>query len=284
MRNLSRFSLNNRQEVKFLQAAVNLYINAGLVVDGSFGRLTETAVKAFQKDRDLFQTGKADRDTLLELGFRDTHNKNIVMFEVPFTEIDAVNVLVKDKQGYTVERFADELGYDVVWNGGFFRVSTLEMSNLTMVGGKILFWGMSHRGIAYPNDFTNAVGGSYGEFLNRPFDMQGGAPVLIDKYQKDSYGLIEFLRSSTANKAIYYNKTRRCCTAITSKSIIVAFSLVPLSCVDMTDEGLAQKDISFMQNNDGGGSQSVAIGGTTVIATDGRKIPEAVGIRLKKRS
>lgn len=282
MRNLSRYSWNNKYEVRFLQGALNLMNDAKLAVDGSYGRLTEAAVKAFQKKSDLYETGKADNITLQFLGFRSTKNKNIVMFEVLFKDIERVDVIATEYHGSDVRTFANNGGYDIVWNGGFFRTSDYKMSNLIVQDGRVKHWGMSHSGIAYSKyPFKTALGSSYDMIAGCHYDMQGGAPVLISNFSKDEEEFRKFVNASSANRSIYYNKTRRCCTAITRKSIILAFSILECSCVDMTEEGLNQGDIVCMQNNDGGGSQSVCIGGSTVLATDGRKIPAVVGIKLK---
>ena len=48
----------------------------------------------------------------------------------------------------------------------------------------------------------------------------------------------------------------------------------------MVEEGLAHK-IETLINVDGGGSQSLYLGNETVIPTDGRSIPSALGLKIK---
>lgn len=54
-------------EVYALQAMLNSYINAGLVVDGIFGNQTETAVKKYQKIRGLAVDGVVGEQTWTQL-------------------------------------------------------------------------------------------------------------------------------------------------------------------------------------------------------------------------
>ena len=57
------------QGVRWLQNALNTYMNAGLDVDGQYGSATEDAVLAFQKSAGLAQDGKAGVDTVSKLIF-----------------------------------------------------------------------------------------------------------------------------------------------------------------------------------------------------------------------
>ena len=283
MRSLRRGGLNNRTEVRFYQAALNLFNDANLVVDGSYGRKTESGTCDFQRSRGLPVTGKADKETLNALGFRTTHNPGIVLWEIPFERIEEAHVLAKDRQKYSVTRFAKEGGYDIVWNGAFFRGSTRAIGTFIMIDGEVKHWGMGYKGIAYDSPFTRAEGDLYGAYIHKPYDIQGGAPVLIDKYRRNEKSIYDFKARSAEQKANYNSRKRRNCTGHTKNSLILMFSIVNLTMDDMIKEGLLQRDIAFLQNNDGGGSQSLSVEGSLVISTDGRFIPAAVGLKLKLR-
>ena len=62
-------SWSDGQGVRWLQNALNTYMNAGLEVDGQYGSATENAVLAFQKSAGLAQDGKAGVSTVGKLIF-----------------------------------------------------------------------------------------------------------------------------------------------------------------------------------------------------------------------
>lgn len=59
------------EDVRDLQAALNKAIRAGLAEDGKFGKLTEAAVRDFQRMKNLTVDGLAGRKTLGALGLID---------------------------------------------------------------------------------------------------------------------------------------------------------------------------------------------------------------------
>lgn len=273
MRNLSRYRYNNRTEVKFLQGYLNAFECEELSVDGSYGNKTVEAVKRYQRKYKLMVDGYAGQQTLQSMGFRKTRNLNIVALEIPFSKIARANVLLKDGQAYSCKRFADEGKYNVVWNGAFFNTANRKIVQLMVLSGVIQHWGMGYEGIAYPNDFGRAYPTDVWGITGKPVDLQGSAPTLIDNYITDLASI------KTFPKAIMDARTRRNCTAITDESVVLFFSLTNQTLWAMKDEGLYQK-MKFMQGNDGGGSQSLYMGGW-VITTDGRSIPAAVGMEVR---
>ena len=275
MRTLSRYRINNRTEVKFLQAWLNEFDGAELSVDGAFGAKTQAAVRNYQAKNGLAVDGSAGPATQRSMGFRITKNPNIVVLEIPFAQIKRANVLLKDGQAYSCKRFADEGKYGIVWNGAFFNMANRKIVQLLVVNGVVQAWGMGYEGIAYPRNFDRAYDTVFSEITGKAVDMQGSAPTLIDQYVTDTVSIGAF------PKSIMDAYTRRNCTAITDTSILLFFSLANLTLWQMRDEGLYQK-VKFMQGNDGGGSQSLYMGGAYVITTDGRAIPAAVGIEVKK--
>ena len=274
MRTLSRYRLNNRTEVKFLQAWLNQFAGEQLSVDGAFGFKTQEAVKRYQRKEGLAVDGWVGTNTQKSMGFRKTRNANIVVLEIPFAKISKANVLLKDGQAYSCKRFADEYKMDIVWNGAFFNTANRKIVQLLVLNGIVQAWGMGYEGIAYPRTFTKAYPTTAFDINGQPLDMQGSAPTLIDNYITDHASIANF------PKSIMDAYTRRNCTAITDTSILLFFSLTNQTLWQMRDEGLNQK-VKFMQGNDGGGSQSLYMGGAYVITTDGRAIPAAVGLEVK---
>ena len=65
---------NDGQGVRWLQSALNTYMNAGLSVDGQYGAATEAAVRTFQGIAGLGQDGKAGKDTISTLIFNMYYN------------------------------------------------------------------------------------------------------------------------------------------------------------------------------------------------------------------
>ena len=66
--------------VKWLQQALNTVMNSGLTVDGAYGPLTKSAVKAFQKKYSIKANGKASKATVLKL--TEIHIKNMAVTSV----------------------------------------------------------------------------------------------------------------------------------------------------------------------------------------------------------
>ena len=275
MRTLRRYRLNNKTEVKFWQGYLSAFEGIDVSIDGAFGPKTVAATKEFQKRYGLAQDGSCGPMTQAKAGFMKTRNANIVVQKVPFSKIECADVLLKDKQAYNCRRFATEGGYDVVWNGGFFEMKSLRSVQLIMINGEIKTWGMGYEGIAYDKPFTKAVGGDAMAYTNKPYDMQGGAPILIFNYLQDNESMDIFKYKIPLS-------AKRNCTAVSDDALFLFFSLTSVTSYDMMKEGLNQK-VRFMQNNDGGGSQSIYMGGGYVITTDGRSIPTAVGLKIRRK-
>ena len=76
------------QGVRWLQQALNTYMNAGLTVDGQYGSATEEAVRIFQGIAGLSQDGKAGKDTISTLIYNMYYN-------MATGTSDSVNTVVK---------------------------------------------------------------------------------------------------------------------------------------------------------------------------------------------
>ena len=273
MRNLSRYRWNNRTEVKFLQAWLNQFENEELSVDGDYGNKSVLAVKRYQKKYHLTEDGYAGQITLNSMGFKTTRNKNIVVLKILFNKLDRGKVLWEDGTGRSPKYFADKYKYDIVWNGAYFQNSNKQVCQLMMIDGEVKHWGMGYEGIAYGED-GQIKAGHLDNFKNQNYDMQGSAPTLIENYGTDEISINAF------SAAIMRSKTRRNCTAVTDDAIWLFFSIANQTLYQMKDEGLYQK-VKFMQNNDGGGSQWLYMGGAYVITSDGRTVPACVGLRIR---
>jgi hypothetical protein len=278
MHNLSKFSRRwqNKTEVKFLQGFLNQFEGAGLSVDGDYGDKTVSAVKAYQKKYGLQVDGSAGQQTLRHMGFRTAKNQNIVLLEIPFAKISKANVLLKNGEGYSCERFAREMNYDIVFNGAFFQMSTHKVVQLLARKGKVDNWGMGEKGIAFPNNFDTAFMTSVKNIIGKEYDMEGGAPSLIYNYRLDNEGIKDFKNPGTMN-----SKTRRNCLGLTDNSFVLMFTIGNVTLYDMANEAIYQK-LKYAIGLDGGGSQSLYMGGAWIITTDGRKIPAAIGLEVKK--
>jgi hypothetical protein len=273
MRTLKKGIFNNRTEVKFLQGYLNCFEGEKLKIDGAFGPMLLAAVKRYQTKYKLVVDGIVGPNTQRHMGFRKSGNSKIVVLEIPFSKISKADVLLKNGESYSVTKFAAE-GYDIVWNGAFFKMATKEICQLVMIDGVVKEWGFGYEGIAYPHLWERAEGGNYRDYAGKHYDMQGGAPVLIKNYIKAEENI------SKISSSAYNQNTRRNCTGITKSSILLFFSTANCTMGEMLTEGLFQRTL-FMQNNDGGGSQSLHMGGL-VIPTDGRSIPAAVGLKIRR--
>ena len=263
-----------RQETKFVQGWLNTFMGEELSVDGRYGPKTTTAVKRFQVLKGLQADGKAGPVTQAKMGFLKHRNTNIVALHIPFYLIEQANVLLRNGQAYSCKRFADEGKWDIVWNGAFFERATLKICQFVSLAGRVQSYGMADIGIAYPNGLGAPEPRTRHESIGKPFDMQAGAPILLQEY-KPRTDLTGFTVGMMASK------TRRNCTGLTHTGIALMFSINGVSLYEMQAEGM-YIGLRFLQGNDGGGSQSLFMGGAYVLTTDGRSIPAAVGLRIRR--
>lgn len=261
-------------DVGLLQGWLNTFEQESLSIDNDYKTKTKEAVERYQRKYGLEVDGKAGPITLTHMGFRIAKNNKIMVLTIPFNRIGKAKVLLQDGKAYSVDKFAKEEKLDIVWNGAFFELSTRKIVQFLMQEGQIKSWGMGYEGIVYPNNFTEAFGDTYGSYAGKPYDMQGSAPTLIKNYVRATHEINAF------NKTIYNSSTKRNCTGVTNIELVIMLTRLNCTMEEMVQEGLYQK-IKFLQGNDGGGSQSIFMGGKTIIPTDGRAIPAAVGLTIK---
>lgn len=275
IRNLNT-STNHVAETKFWQGWLNTFEGEKLKIDGDYGGLTKNATARYQAKYNLVPDGNAGQITLNHAGFLSTNNSKIVVLKIPFNRISQADVLVKDGQAYSCEKFAKEGSYDIVVNGAFHVLKTRKLVQLVMQKGKVLQWGMGYTGLAFPTPFDKAYLTSYGNAMNKPIDLNGGAPVLINNYKKDTESINSF------SKAIYNEITKRNCMGVTDNSIVLFFSISNCTMNEMLNEGLYQK-VKDMIGLDGGASQSIWMGNNWVIKTT-RQIPACIGFNINKNT
>ncbi|MDD4565539.1 MAG: hypothetical protein PHE79_08740, partial [Eubacteriales bacterium] len=166
-----------------------------------------------------------------------------------------------------------------VVNGPFFDMRTLQNVSDMIVAGKLINGGnYTDKGLAFGNNFAGI--GIYpsttANSRGKPVDFSGGCPVLIQNGKKD-------VDMKGIAKSVYTSITRRTCTGVWKDAFCIMFSLQNCSLEAMVQEGLYQ-GVEFLKGNDGGGSQSFALDGDTVIPTDGRAIPSGEGLLVKKEA
>lgn len=262
-------------EVKLLQGMLNIQ-GFPVKVDGSFGGITDVAVRAFQRSRGLNVDGSVGFRTQAKLGFVKTMDVRIVAMAIPFGAINQARVCLMDGQKSSVDKMGRVFGCNFVMNGGLFDTHTTRDCSDVVINGKLNNGGnYSDIGIAMGRanfDFVGMYQSKTSFCLGKSVDFQGGCPSLIVD-GKECLGLkglpLNFMRT----------RTRRTCSGVTSTHFYALFSLKNCSLYDMELEG-ELLGLKCMINHDGGGSQSLYLGGGIAIATDGRGIPSGIGLNV----
>lgn len=270
---------NTGTEVRVLQGWLEVLGYYNGVIDGSFGNATELAVKVYQGAHRLVVDGSCGPATQKEMGLLPVKNSKIMVLRIPFSIIDRAGVLLKDKQAYSVSKLAKEFNMNVVVNAGFFDMRTRQNTTDLITNGKLNNGGnYTDKGLAFGKDFRNI--GIYpsttSNSVGNAVDFMGGCPVLIQNGKKD-------VDMKGIGNSLYTSRTRRTCTGVTKDAFYILISLQNCNLEEMVQEGLNQK-LLFLKGNDGGGSQSLFLGSDTVIFTDGRAIPSAEGLYVRKET
>lgn len=262
------------KEVKILQGLLNIH-GYDISVGYSFNATTETIVKKFQKDNGLEVDGIVGNNTWLALGILKPFNDKICTIRIPFSAIAAQKVMLKNNQKYSVGKFASENKLNFVANGGMFDMKTLRNVQDMIIKGVVDNGGnYSNKGLAFCNDRN--VGCIYASTtLNstgKPVDFIGASPTLIIDGERnvDMKGL---------TRSYFISVTKRMCYGCDDKYFYLMFTINNCNLDAMIAEGLNLK-IKTLINVDGGGSQSLYLGDGTVIPTDGRAIPSAIGLKV----
>lgn len=268
---------NTGKEVRIIQGWLNVLGYYNGKTDGSYGKVTKAAVINYQDAHDLVKDGIAGSLTQASMGFLPVKNPKIMVLKIPFSKIEKAGLLLKNKQKYSVESLAKVFGMNVAVNGPFFDINTMENAADLIDNGILIDSGnYTDKGLAYGNNFDNI--GIYpsatSKSINKPVDFIGGCPALIQNGVKnvDMKGI---------DAGIYTQITRRMCTGVNKNAFYILMSLNNCNLEAMVQEGLSQ-ELIFLKGNDGGGSQSFYLGNSTVVFTDGRSIPSAEGLLVKK--
>lgn len=265
---------NTGKEVKILQGLLQIH-GYDVVIDGSFGTATDKAVKEVQAYAGRPTDGVVGDNTWAALGVMKPFNSKICTIQIPFTAIEAQQIMLKNNQKYSVEKFAKEYNYNFVVNAGMFDMKTLRNVQDMIIAGKIDNGGnYSDKGLAFCNNrSTGCIYASTTSKSNgKAVDFVGASPTLIidGKRNVDMKGLTQS----------YFNSvTKRVCYGCDDKNFYLMITMNNCNLEAMIQEGLNQ-GIETLINEDGGGSQSLYLGNATVIPTDGRAIPSALGLRI----
>lgn len=263
------------KDVKILQGLLIIH-GYDISVGYTFNDKTLDVVKQFQKDVGLEADGIVGTNTWKALGIVKPVNEKICTFKIPLSALESQRILLKNNEKWNVGKFGKTYGCNFVVNGGMFDTKTLRNVQDMIIAGRVDNGGnYSNKGLALCND--RKVGSIYASTtLNstgKPVDFIGGSPTLILNGEKniDMKGL---------NRAYYVSVTKRVCYGCDKENFYLMITINNCNLDAMVEEGLAHK-IETLINVDGGGSQSLYLGNETVIPTDGRSIPSALGLKIK---
>lgn len=277
MEELKKYS-SNKSQVKVLQALLNLH-NAHLLVDGSFGEGTYKEVRSWQRRNALKVDGVVGKQTWKSLGVQETR-KDVLVLKVPFKNITAQAMLLNNGQNYPFSKYSYQEEYNFVINGGMFVMPVKSVdkkywyvvTNDTIQRGLLINGGnTSDIGIAFCNDrntgcmYASTTNNSKGKLV----DFIGGSPALYP--ERDDIGLSKSYLSQTTlwnmigvdNENFYYG---------------INFARMRMNTLANQIKNCGAKSII---NLDGGGSRALAICQKVVFPTDGRGIPQAIGLNIK---
>ena len=276
MNTLSRFRINNSQQVKILQSLLNIYgIRCG--VDGKFGKETQNAVKQFQKMAGIAVDGSVGRQTWKAL--RVIEDNNLFILQIPFDKIDKVGInLVNGNRNYKLANHYKDTLRNVIINAGMFTMdSAWRNCQDLIVDGKVDNGGnYSNKGIAFrktsaykPLCYQSTTAASRGTIA----DFIGGSPTLM-------YNGFSNIDAKGIPYSIISNAMKRSAVGTDSSSLYIISSLKNVTCKQMCMVGEKLK-LTTLLNLDGGGSQGLMLGGNTVIPTDGRGIVSTIALNMR---
>lgn len=272
MKAINKFS--SREHVRILQGLLNVYGGYKLECDGLFGNKTKTALDEWQKSHGLVQDGSCGDLTLATFNVLETDNNTLLM-RIPLAKITKCGIVTKDKKNISQKSWGTNYArtYNFIINGGMFDTKSKAVVQDTIQSGQIINGGnYSNYGMAFCNDRN--TGSIYpsttANSSHKPVDFIGGAPALLP--YKDTKGLSHnYLNQSTRwnmigcdDKYFYY---------------FTSISSVKMS---QMEKWANYYNIQTLINLDGGGSRFLTIGGSEILKTDGRGIPQIIGINIKE--
>lgn len=258
--------------VKIYQGLLKLHGYDPKGIDGSFGPGCHNATVQFQKDHGLNPNGHVDSKTWEAIGVPWTSSTDILCIKIPLKVLTAQQVLLKNKQKYSVQKFSAEYPqYNFIFNAGMFNMSDRFIISDTVIDGKVINGGnYSNIGFAFCND--RSVGSIYPSTTqnstNKNVDFVGGSPALIPV--RDNKGL---------NSAYLNQSTIWTMIGLDDQNFYYMTNLATMKMSKMISEAQRLK-IKHLINLDGGGSRSMAMCGTGILTTS-RAIPEVIALKIQ---
>lgn len=267
-----------KEQVKVLQGLLCLH-GFNTAVDGSFGSGTLFVVKAWQKRCGLKVDGSVGNQTWASLGVQKSSNDTLIL-KIHFQNIQAQKMLLNNGQKYPFSRYNLNLGFNFIINGGMFCMPSAKVdkkyhyvvTNDTIEKGQLVNGGnTSNIGIAFCND--RKTGCMYASTTEKSrykaVDFIGGSPALYPL--EDDKGLSK----SYLNQATIWNMI-----GVDKNSFYYATNFASMKMSKLKSE-LVSCGAEHIINLDGGGSRALSMCQKIVLPTDGRGIPQAIGLYIK---
>ncbi len=277
MEELRKYS-KNRNQVKILQALLNLH-DAHLQVDGSFGEMTYKEARNWQRKCGLKVDGIVGRNTWKSLGVQETR-KDVLVLKIPFANIVAQSMLLNNGQNYPFSKYSYQETYNFVINGGMFVMPVKSVdkkywylvTNDTIQKGMLINGGnTSNIGFAFCNDrktgciYASTTENSKGKLV----DFIGGSPALYP--ERDDVGL----SASYLKQMTYWNMI-----GVDKSNFYYGINFEKMRMNTLANQ-IKTCGAEAIINLDGGGSRALAVCQKIVFPTDGRGIPQAIGLNIK---
>jgi len=261
-----------KEHVKLLQGLLNIYGHCELAIDGSFGPATKTALLDWQRKNGLAADGSCGNATFATFGVLTTDN-NTLLWRIPLATIgkQAMETKIKKRLSQKAWNLNEGAGYNFLINGGMFDTRSGMIVQDTIEKGKLINGGnYASDGIAFRNDRT--TGSIYPsttyKSAGKAVDFIGGAPSLLPT--KDVAGL---------SGAYLYQKTKWNMIGCDEKNFYYLTSVSPVR-METMEKWAKHHGVANLINLDGGGSRFLSLCGSSVFATDGRGIPQVIGLRI----
>lgn len=277
MEELKKYS-SNKSQVKVLQGLLTIH-NYRLSIDGSFGSGTDKVVREWQRANGLKVDGIVGTNTWKSLGVCGK-GKNTMILKIPFANIVRQKLIMHNGQNYNFNNYGFESDYNFVINGGMFCMPSAKVdkkywyvvTNDTIEKGQLINGGnTSNIGIAFCNNRN--TGCMYASTTDnsryKQVDFIGGSPALYPT--KDTKGL---------GKTYLNQTTKWNMIGVDDKNFYYATCLRGMK-LDALCQELVSCGAKSVINLDGGGSRGLILANKTVLSTDGRGIPQAIGLFVR---
>lgn len=253
------------EQVKILQGLLKMR-GYQITVDGSFGGGTLAIVKTFQTNNNLTADGSVGKLTWEKLGVLPTDNDTLLL-KIPFKNITLSSLITHNKERIKFEKYPSVLAYNFIINGGMFDTKTYFVINDTVQGGKVINGGnYSNYGIAFGKKIkptTTAMASQEG------LDFIGGSPSLLP-----------YLCEKGLSKAYLNQSTKWNMIGLDGDNFYYLTNLSAMKMKKMVNWANFY-NLTSLINLDGGGSRALALDNSVCLATDGRAIPQVIGLKVR---